>query len=63
MFGFVMLGQVTLAAMDEMFEAARAIMHWFGECAKVCSHFLQRLLYLLFVLFKNFSMKIKKSFM
>ena len=33
------LGQVTLAAMDEMFEAARAIMHWFGECAKVCSHF------------------------
>ncbi|KAG2238777.1 hypothetical protein Bca52824_091948 [Brassica carinata] len=26
---------VTLAAMDEMFEAARAIMHWFGECAKI----------------------------
>lgn len=60
MFGFVMLGQVTLAAMDEMFEAARAIMHWFGECAKVCSHFLQRLLYFTFLLFNIFFFKKKK---
>jgi DNA-directed RNA polymerase len=29
------LGQVTLAAIDEMFQAARAIMRWFGECAKI----------------------------
>lgn len=61
MFGFVMLGQVTLAAMDEMFEAARAIMHWFGECAKVCSHFIQRLLYFTFLLFNIFFSK-KKTF-
>uniref|UniRef100_A0A1J3DZF0 DNA-directed RNA polymerase n=1 Tax=Noccaea caerulescens TaxID=107243 RepID=A0A1J3DZF0_NOCCA len=27
--------KVTLTAMDEMFEAARSIMHWFGECAKI----------------------------
>jgi len=33
------LGQVTLAAIDEMFQAARAIMRWFGECAKVCRLF------------------------
>ena len=43
----MIVGQVTSTAIDEMFEAARAIMRWFGECAKVCSHFFQRLFYLL----------------
>lgn len=28
--------QVTLTALGEMFEAARSIMSWLGECAKVC---------------------------
>ncbi|CAH8271205.1 unnamed protein product [Arabidopsis lyrata] len=27
--------KVTLAAIDEMFQAARAIMRWFGDCAKI----------------------------
>ncbi|KAL1205880.1 DNA-directed RNA polymerase 2, chloroplastic/mitochondrial [Cardamine amara subsp. amara] len=27
--------KMTLTAMDEMFQAARAIMRWFGECAKI----------------------------
>lgn len=28
--------QTTLTALGEMFEAARSIMNWLGECAKVC---------------------------
>jgi len=33
---------VTLAALGEIFEAARAIMSWLGDCAKVwsCSMFI-----------------------
>ncbi|KAL8457309.1 hypothetical protein ACS0TY_035238 [Phlomoides rotata] len=27
---------VTLAALDELFQAARGIMGWLGDCAKVC---------------------------
>lgn len=46
--------KVTSTAIDEMFEAARAIMRWFGECAKVCSHFLNSLFYLL--LYSNTSL-------
>lgn len=30
-------GQVTLTALGEMFEAARCIMSWLGDCAKVCN--------------------------
>lgn len=32
---FVIIWQVTLTALGEMFEAARSIMSWLGECAKV----------------------------
>lgn len=28
--------KVTLAALGEIFEAARGIMGWLGDCAKVC---------------------------
>ncbi len=28
--------QTTLTALGEMFEAARSIMSWLGDCAKVC---------------------------
>lgn len=28
--------QTTLTALGEMFEAARSIMGWLGDCAKVC---------------------------
>ena len=28
--------QVTLTALEEMFQAARGIMTWLGDCAKVC---------------------------
>jgi hypothetical protein len=28
--------QTTLMALEEMFEGARGIMAWLGECAKVC---------------------------
>lgn len=31
----LLLDQVTLTALGEMFEAARSIMRWLGECAKV----------------------------
>lgn len=31
--------QTTLTALEEMFEAARSIMSWLGECAKVCDLF------------------------
>lgn len=31
--------QITLTALGEMFEAARSIMNWLGECAKVCHLF------------------------
>lgn len=27
---------MTLAALGEIFQAARAIMSWLGDCAKVC---------------------------
>lgn len=30
------LSQVTLTALGELFQAARAIMGWLGDCAKVC---------------------------
>lgn len=33
-------GQITLTALGEMFEAARSIMSWLGDCAKVCTMFL-----------------------
>lgn len=35
--------KVTLNALGEMFEAARGIMKWLGDCAKVC-FFLQPIL-------------------
>lgn len=28
--------QVTLTALEEMFQGARSIMNWLGDCAKVC---------------------------
>ena len=28
--------QVTLTALEEMFQGARGIMNWLGDCAKVC---------------------------
>lgn len=28
--------QTTMTALEEMFEAARGIMDWLGDCAKVC---------------------------
>lgn len=31
----VFFWQITLTALGEMFEAARAIMTWLGDCAKV----------------------------
>lgn len=31
-----MIEQVTLTALGEMFQAARSIMSWLGECAKAC---------------------------
>lgn len=32
----LLVRQITLAALGEMFEAARNIMNWLGDCAKVC---------------------------
>lgn len=31
----IMSEQITLTALGEMFEAARGIMNWLGDCAKV----------------------------
>jgi hypothetical protein len=31
------LMKVTLDALDQMFQSARGIMGWLGDCAKVCS--------------------------
>ncbi|GER46969.1 DNA-directed RNA polymerase [Striga asiatica] len=31
----LLIGQVTLAALEELFQAARAIMGWLGDCAKI----------------------------
>lgn len=38
--------QTTLTALGEMFEAARSIMSWLGECAKVCFIYFVVCLYL-----------------
>ena len=38
--------QTTLAALGEMFEAARGIMSWLGDCAKVCTQFLNSKVYI-----------------
>ena len=32
----VLTSQVTLTALEEMFQGARGIMNWLGDCAKVC---------------------------
>lgn len=41
--GFVLIislhEQTTLTALGEMFEAARSIMSWLGDCAKVCHQY------------------------
>lgn len=36
MFHLFLRCQVTLTALEEMFQGARSIMNWLGECAKVC---------------------------
>lgn len=33
---FPLTSQVTLTALEEMFQGARGIMNWLGDCAKVC---------------------------
>lgn len=32
----LLTSQVTLTALEEMFQGARGIMNWLGDCAKVC---------------------------
>lgn len=32
----LLTSQVTLTALEEMFQGARGIMTWLGDCAKVC---------------------------
>lgn len=48
---FFLHEQTTLTALGEMFEAARSIMSWLGECAKVCSS--SFVIYFISVLYLN----------
>lgn len=43
---FLLYKQITMIALEQMFEAARSIMTWLGECAKVCNNWILIYLYI-----------------